>query len=197
MRYWRFLIGIAFVIAAVQFAGSWECYVALAAALLSLFWGFQHMRSTKRKQEKWKKEHPFYDPHYEFSRFELINTQVVDEEGDRQAALARFRDRIDEFEGDISGSITALGTDENGEVNGYGVYLNGTRMGDAPMDEVRFIRNRARHLETFNKIMLTNWEEGSSGPLGLLVSLRFPRNRYEAPAGSGPMLSAGSRSPFS
>lgn len=181
MRYWRFYLGVAFLIVAVQFPGQWQCYACLGGALLCMIWGLLHNARYKKKRAKWIAEHPYYDPNYEYSRFQVENTDAVDEEGDRQAALRRFMERCDEFDGEILGSLRSLAEDEYGQATAYGVYLNETRVGDVPGPEVEFIANRIRHLETFNKIMLTNWEAGSSGPLGLLVSLRFPRNRYDAP----------------
>ena len=196
MRYWRFFLGFAFLIVAIQYMGQTQCYLALLGAVLSVVWGVMHNIKFKKKRAKWIEEHPYYDPNYEFSRFQVENTEAVDEEGDRQAALRRFRDRSDEFEGEILGSLRPLAQDEEGKATAYGVYLNETRVGDVPASEVEFIASRIRHLETFNKIMLTNWEEGSEGPLGLLVSLRFPRNKYDAPytVDSGGLLGvAGSR----
>lgn len=179
MRYWRFLVGFAFLFVALQYRGQTQCYVALGCAVLCLIWGYFHNKKAKKKRAKWIAEHPYYDPNYECARFQVENTQVVDEEGDRQAALKRLFDRSEEFEGEILGSLRPLSQDEYGQATAYGVYLNETRVGDVPQDQVEFIARRFRHLETFNKIMLTNWEEGCTGPLGLLVSLRFPRNKYD------------------
>ena len=179
MRYWRFLLGFAFLFVAFEYIGQRQCYIALAAAALCMVWGYFHNVKYKKKRAKWIEEHPYYDPNYEYSRFQVENTDVIDEEGDRQAALQRFFRRSEEFEGDIVGSLRVKDQDEYGQATAYGVYLNETRVGDVPQDQVEFIARRFRHLETFSKIMLTNWEEGSSGPLGLLVSLRFPRNKYD------------------
>ncbi|MBR2782980.1 MAG: hypothetical protein IKD93_02150 [Firmicutes bacterium] len=181
MRYWRFMIGFAFLFVAMEIDLGPRTYIALAGAVLCLVWGFAHNIKYKKKRAKWLAEHPYYDPNYEYSRFQVENTDVTDEEGDRQAALRRFMARSDEFEGEILGSLRPQAQDEEGRATAYGVYLNETRVGDVPASEVEFISERLRHLETFNKIMLTNWEEGSEGPLGLLVSLRFPRNKYDAP----------------
>ncbi|MBR5430213.1 MAG: hypothetical protein IK116_06780 [Firmicutes bacterium] len=190
MRYWRFLLGFAFLFVAFQYRGDTRCYIALGCACLCLVWGILHNIKAKKKRAKWLAEHPYYDPNYECSRFQVEHTDVTDAEGNRQAALRRFMARSEEFEGEILGSLRPLAQDEEGQPTAFGVYLNETRVGDVPESEVEFIANRLRHLETFNKIMLTNWEEGSTGPLGLLVSLRFPRNKYDAPynINSGNML---------
>ena len=181
MRYWRFWLGVSFLIVALELPHDKRALISLACGILCIVWGFFQNRKYKRKRAKWIEEHPYYDPNYEYSRFQVENTDVVDEEGDRQAALRRFAQRSDEFEGDILGSLRPLAKDEYGQATAYGVYLNETRVGDVPESEVEFIANHIRYLETFNKIMLTNWEEGCEGPWGLLVSLRFPRNVYETP----------------
>lgn len=181
MRYWRFWLGVSFLIVAFELPWSSRAMIALGCGLLCMVWGYFHNKQYKKRRAKWLEEHPYFDPNYEYSRFQVENSEVADEEGDRQAALKRFFDRSEEFEGEILGSLRALAKDEHGDATAYGVYLNETRVGDVPESELAFINERIRHLETFNKITLTNWEEGSSGPLGLLVSLRFPRNRYETP----------------
>lgn len=181
MRYWRFYLAASFLIVAYQLPHDRRALICLACGLLLIVWGLYHNKQYKKRRAKWIEEHPYYDPNYEYSRFQVENTDVVDEEGDRQAALRRFAQRSDEFEGDILGSLRPLAKDEYGQATAYGVYLNETRVGDVPESEVEFITNHIRYLETFNKIMLTNWEEGCEGPWGLLVSLRFPRNVYETP----------------
>lgn len=189
MLYWRYFLAAGFLMAALNVGGiqRWAC---IGGAVLSIIWQIWYGRHLKRKRAEFAAKHPAFDPNYEFIVCQAEHTELSDEEGDRQAALLRFKNRSDEFAGDILGEIRQIG---EGEDSRFGIYLNSSRVGDMPAEHNAFLCKRIKQLETFNKIRLTGGDLDDSGrPFGLDLSLRFPRNTYNAPEipSGGRMLTA-------
>ncbi|MDO4581821.1 MAG: hypothetical protein Q4B96_04485 [Bacillota bacterium] len=201
MRYWRAYLALALLLGA-YLTGGRPAWICCGLAALCIVWFLWYERRIKRIRESFKNINPDWDPNYLQLSFDVAKTDVIDEEGDRQAALHRFFERSEEFTGDIAVEIraytppgvTAVEADDAIErseeelaalleaKNEYGVYVNGTRVGDVPGEHRAFMRKNLRLYELANKIMLTGWEDnGGQGPLGLYLKLRFTKVEYVSP----------------
>lgn len=196
MKYWRYFVSAAFMMVAINVTGT-QRIICLACAVLCVIWGMWYSRHLNRKRAEFEAKHPYFDPDYEFIICTAEHTDLSDEEGDRQEALRRFKQRSHEFAGDIMAEVRKIGGEDTPR---FGVYINGTRMGDIPEEYNAFLLKRASQLETFNKIKLTGGDTDDSGqPFGLELSLRFPRDTYttpQLPEGGG-MLRVGKGGLFS